>query len=346
MSDIKINKSRIEYIDLAKGFCIFLVLIRHAAQSTNFLSFDEYDFFQASRIPLYFCLSGLFFKPYEGFVGFLKRKINKLLIPFLFFYIVFACGLPYISCKLGLGLYGDFQCGINVFSNVLIDPYIWFNGPIWFLLCLFWMNIICYPIVTFFEHKENGIWLIVLISIILSIFGYILFFIVENNICYFGTAFTALPFFVLGYCLRKYTTILSNDNRFSLKNLSIALIAFLIMYYTRGKVSYLENSYKIPLLQCYLCGVSGTISVLFVSKFLHSLPVFSYIGRYSIIVLSTHMVVLYFITPYINLLVEDKMIQFCCAILFTTIICALLIPVFKKLLPWVVAQKDVIPINK
>lgn len=38
-------------------------------------------------MPLYFFVSGLFFKSYEGFGGFLARKVDKLLVPFLIFYL-------------------------------------------------------------------------------------------------------------------------------------------------------------------------------------------------------------------------------------------------------------------
>lgn len=36
------------------------------------------------RMPLYFILSGLFFKDYGGFLNLLVKKANKILIPFLF----------------------------------------------------------------------------------------------------------------------------------------------------------------------------------------------------------------------------------------------------------------------
>ena len=37
------------------------------------------------RMPFYFTLSGLFFKDYGGFRTILK-KVNRLLVPFVFFY--------------------------------------------------------------------------------------------------------------------------------------------------------------------------------------------------------------------------------------------------------------------
>ena len=73
------ENKRIAWIDLAKGFCILLVVINHVAIATQIGSSLE---LQAGsfKMPLYFILSGLFFKQYENFGGFLKRKTNKLFI--------------------------------------------------------------------------------------------------------------------------------------------------------------------------------------------------------------------------------------------------------------------------
>lgn len=79
-------KQRIQYVDLAKGFCIILVVLFHVLQHFRVQS-EFVNVLSTFRIPLYFFLSGLFFKEYEGFLGFLLRKINKLFIPFCFFYI-------------------------------------------------------------------------------------------------------------------------------------------------------------------------------------------------------------------------------------------------------------------
>ena len=82
--DNSTNKGRIDFIDLAKGFCIIMVVYYHVY--TKVYPPSPIDgAISIFRMPLYFFLSGLFFKTYEGFCGFLKRKINKLLIPFLFF---------------------------------------------------------------------------------------------------------------------------------------------------------------------------------------------------------------------------------------------------------------------
>ena len=78
---------RIQYIDLAKGLCITLLVLYHV-----FIHQDDVP--QVNRtlmvflLPLFFFLSGLFFKEYENFCDFILRRVNKLLIPFAFFYFL------------------------------------------------------------------------------------------------------------------------------------------------------------------------------------------------------------------------------------------------------------------
>ena len=62
------SQKRIEFIDLAKGVCIILVVIGHCGAPINIPGFE------IVRMPLYFILSGLFFKDYGGGYNFFIRK--------------------------------------------------------------------------------------------------------------------------------------------------------------------------------------------------------------------------------------------------------------------------------
>ena len=133
------EQNRIKYIDLAKGFCILLVILTHAKES--FLVHSSFDYAMASfRMPLYFLLSGLFFKEYSGFFEFIIKKTNKLLIPFLFFYIVIALCFPLLMELLNSGFIKN--AGMSYLFCIYNEN---FNGMpmgIWFLWCLFIVNIL------------------------------------------------------------------------------------------------------------------------------------------------------------------------------------------------------------
>lgn len=125
------SQKRIEFIDLAKGICIILVVLGHCGIPINIPGLE------IVRMPLYFILSGLFFKDYGGGLNFLIKKTNKILVPFIFFYCA-GC-LAYYGIKLLAPelLVTDANGILDIFNNRQF-----FNGPIWFLLCLFWCNII------------------------------------------------------------------------------------------------------------------------------------------------------------------------------------------------------------
>ena len=126
-----IPKPRIEFVDLAKGFCIILVVLFHLQLYMAY--YTPFDWMARSfRMPLYFILSGLFFKEYEGFLGFLKRKTNKLLIPFLAFYLLSNLVLPFLGSLVGLCSF-DWKMPFAFFLERS-----WPNVAIWFLWCLSW----------------------------------------------------------------------------------------------------------------------------------------------------------------------------------------------------------------
>ncbi len=53
-------KKRIDFIDTAKGVCIILIVLGHVGIPISFVGMSS------MRTPLYFILSGLFFKDYGG----------------------------------------------------------------------------------------------------------------------------------------------------------------------------------------------------------------------------------------------------------------------------------------
>ena len=77
------SSQRLEYIDIAKGIGIFLVVIGHCANSGTLLNVYMGSF----RMPLFFFISGLCFNGarHPEFVPFLKRRARTLLLPLIYF---------------------------------------------------------------------------------------------------------------------------------------------------------------------------------------------------------------------------------------------------------------------
>ena len=333
------EKGRIEFIDLAKGFCIILVVFNHVHKFYDppYLLDDTFKVF---RMPLYFFLSGLFFKSYEGFIGFLKRKINKLLIPFIFFFIATSFLLRNIMLYVL-----NFKLKLNILWS-FIYPEFFPNFPIWFLLCLFELNIIFYCI--YIVSNKFGKHKLIVLTILSGVIGFTGYYLGHTGLnlpMFIDTAMSALPFFYVGFLTRKYTTLLL-PNRLDRYNIPIACVLFLITYLFATRLNYASNDLtNASLLTVYGCGLTGIFSVLLLSKAINRLPFISYVGRYSIMLLCTHYIIAYFLFLFQSKYFElPTWTAIFINLAITLSLYVILIPFMRKYLPHVTAQKDVIKV--
>ena len=127
---------RIVYIDIAKGIGILLVVLAHN-ELTSYAPF-LHQFIYAFHMPLFFFLSGMFFKPEIDFVELLKKRFNSLLLPYFFtifliyFFEIFLgkMGLPIAWSRIAKAFYGN---------GFYLD---WV--AMWFLPALFVMNLVAF----------------------------------------------------------------------------------------------------------------------------------------------------------------------------------------------------------
>lgn len=329
---------RIDYIDLAKGICIIMVVFLHCTSDGCGFPLLEKKMC-TFRMPLYFILSGLFFKLYNGFFDFLKRKINKLLIPFLTFYFLIAIVMSYIY---SLYFHNNISIlSLNYMFSFYNENFNNMSNAIWFLLCLFEVNVIFYliSIISNMLHYEDAF--ICIFSLLLGGFGYMMGVLNVNLPMWIDTSFSVIPFFCFGYFLKHKTDFLY-PNKYDRYNVLIILVCCVIVFVFGGKVSYIHNIYSIPFFSVYICGIFGALAVLLFSKIFGYIPLLSYLGKYSIIVLIVH-------HPFVKLfndflfwrwawLYNNTFIKFLIVMLITTC----LVPFMKRYAPYVTAQKDLI----
>ena len=321
------SQKRIEFIDLAKGICILLVVLGHCGVPINIPGLE------IVRMPLYFILSGLFFKDYGGGYNFFIKKTNKILIPFLFFYFV-GCVIFY-----GLKAFAP-QLAVTEARGIfdIFDNRQFFNGPIWFLLCLFWCNIIFCQITLNVKKDSVRIPLVVLL-------GFIGWFLGEKGIfvpMFIDVALTALPFFAFGYYLKKSEILY--PNKMDRYNIVFAILfwgaAYLLTRTTEYRLSFHYNG--LEGWSTYLISITSVLAVLFLCKTIKHIPFVSYCGRYSIVLLCVHHLIyrpLMVLLPKTGVaLLSDKW----SIAIITLLLSALCIPICKKLIPWFIAQKDLI----
>lgn len=332
--DVLNSGKRIGWIDLAKGICIVLVVFNHVSVALK-VDYPLAEQVNSFRMPLYFVLSGLFFKQYEGFVGFLKRKTNKLLIPFVFFLLATSV-IPYWLLHHENSLKG--------FFNEMNGPM--YNFAIWFLLCLFEINILFYFIQWLAGRlaPRHQVVTVIAVSLLLGCCGLILGL---NRVwvpLYLATMLTALPFFAFGWWLRRHSEFLSSPVNLK-RDLLVAVAGLLIIGLFPAPVIYSFN--VVPghnVAMVYVCGILGTMMVLILSKMIGHLPLVSFWGRYSIMILCTHQFIVVSMA-WLALKFAPSLpapVQIITVFLATLFVCHWMIHFMKRFMPHVTAQKDVI----
>ena len=149
-------------------------------------SFHVYGFVLVSGYLFYFLKCER--EKYLNFVQLACNKVKRLIVPFIFVSIFWA--IPFARYYLHTE-------AIEIFKNYVlgISP-----SQLWFLLMLFFVFVLFYPLTNFFEeHNVEGT-LTVLVIYGMGFVGAIVF----PNIYQIFTACTYLPLFWLGFKIRQY----------------------------------------------------------------------------------------------------------------------------------------------
>ena len=272
------ESNRITHIDLAKGICIILIVFFHTKGILGrTYAFDP--FLASFRMPLYFFLSGYFFKTYGSFSLFIRKKTNRLLIPFAAFYLLTAVLLPNVL-HYCFNIRFETVVGLpSLFAFVYPGEYP--NIPIWFLLCLFIVNSVFYlmtSVVNHYCHHHRSVLLtLTTASLLCCPLGYALQAFWGTDIASLFKAFQSIPFFCLGFLWREHGIQGGWGMAFIM-----ALATFVMSIFI-----YDDPGWKAKAL-ITLSGLTGSLMVFYLSKMLVSIPYVSYLGRYSIILLLTH----------------------------------------------------------
>ncbi len=290
---------RITYIDTLKGICIILVVFMHCElpDGDSELATHIGNALRTYRMPTYYFLSGIFFKLYGGLSDFTRHKVNNIIIPLLFFNL-----LSFVGCALFAFVESwknsvPFQFEWTYVFDILYrnDIHLKPVMPLWFLLSLFWSNIIFYVL----KKWLNDIW--VAISVLcLAIVGYLLDSHHIELPWFMVSSLTGLPYFVLGHYVKQFGWLEGhNISRWmgTVQFFVFAFVAFLLARdYTDpdsiGNVGqFLFYRYVIPF--------TSVLSLFLLCKsWPRRVPVVTMLGRYSIIVLGTHM----FLITYLNVI--------------------------------------------
>lgn len=279
-------RERIAYIDFMKCMCIMLIAMYHIDHSFfNYLAPNLNNALQAFRLPMYYFISGIFFKLYDGYSDFTRRKVNNILVPFVFFVVFgFVVGLVEYAARL---LVGADPIGINL--RTLIEPFYlryWPNtAPIWFLLSLFWVNIIFYAL----QRWIKPLWGLVLAVFALSALGYWMGVSRIQLPWMMDSSLVAMPYFLLGWGVKRLGAL--EPTRYDKWGILALVAVALPIYYLSDFINLHSQAFP-AYWKLYLLPYVAILSLFWACKSLPRIPVMCHYGRYSLIILGTHQLIL------------------------------------------------------
>lgn len=331
------GSGRIAFIDLAKGICISIVMCFHIKGIIPNDCMLAPVAFSACMLPPFYFLSGLFFKEESSFGVFMQKKVERLLIPFAFFYIITAVAIPNIL---------HFWFGMK-FETVVGWPSLWAfvwpgeypNIPIWFLWCLFIMSIIFRILLSLskaISEKHHQI-ILILLCISCAVAGISSEDYFQTDIANLFDALKNMPLFCLGYVMSHYEMLCRIESmgiRRKLLGLFAALPISLL-----SCLAY--DSLWINGIIYYIVGTAGTALIIILSSIIVQMPLISFLGRYSIIVLLTHGLMVRAGFPLFQNLAITIPSYISAAAFWVCMACSYfaIVPFCKRILPHVTAQK-------
>lgn len=282
---------RYRHIDTLKAIGIFFVFLSHHKLTGN--SIEQYAF--SFHIPLFFIISGMFFKPSYAswnFSDFLKLKLRTRLLPYIFFG---AITYPLWLAKHFLRLGGEQNWLTHPIKPVIgmlygngVDNWLIHNILLWFLACLFVTEILFYLVLKAGGSRNR----IMAIASALLIAGYVNSFF-EHARLPFGldVSLVAVFFLATGY-LFKDRLLSFNPGFFVLLLLGAAS---LVSSSLNGRVDMNFNTYNNMLL-FLASSFSGALFYLGISRKLPPLKPVEYVGMNSLLIFPLQVVVFSLIT--------------------------------------------------
>ncbi len=282
------EKCRIVWLDNVKAFGIFLVVFAHFISSSSYFDIDKliYGF----HMPLFFFLSGYLSKyriKHYTFSLFVKTKFLSLVKPYVIYSILgfsFYCLFTILKESNPFSLQAIFE----IITAKCRDLYKFYTVPLWFLICLFIVEVHFY-----FLSKLKRVYepVIVVILCCLTIF------IFADEVLPFNLniAWLVMPFYLLG---NRYEE-LKNKVTISSKYKNILWVALAVAYiYIVKRNSFVDLSF----LQWgnttlyYVGSTLGIIlSVEFFKKYHTNIKIFVQMGVWSLYILCLHW---FFVAPF------------------------------------------------
>ena len=287
--------NRIQYIDIARGIGILLVVLGH--NDFALVSPFAYQLIYSFHMPLFFFLSGYFINPSVEFWQFVKRRFNSLLKPYLFtIFMIYFVSVSFEKMSFQTALF-------RITKSLYGSGYYLDWVQLWFLPHLFVVSLYAYAFL-FVLSKVDHRWLrwgLLLATLAISVpllktFYPFPFQVFGKDYELYGLPFSfdlvilSGFFFILGSEIRQTTSEETFSNPALLAGTGIILL--LMNYFFAARIDLNTRLYESFLINT----VESIIGILFVLALSRQIELrseklsalFRYFGQVSLIILIFH----------------------------------------------------------
>ena len=225
------KKSRVEYLDIVRGICIIYMVAGHIGFQSVF--FDHY--IHAFHMPIFFVISGFFYKSSTmTFFEFIKKHTKKLLLPYLFWALLFLLIDNYTSIGYHYGIKNGLY-SILLFNNNRMP----IAGALWFLTSFYFSSLIFFILEKNIKNKK----LLGVLCMILLLIGVYLKKVFNIELIWsLNSSLVGVGLLYMGYILKNKNII----DKLNIKNIFILIptivVHFISIKYT-GYVNMRISSY-------------------------------------------------------------------------------------------------------
>lgn len=293
---------RYNWVDSLKGFGILLMVLNHAIP--DHILFFKYDvnimkiYIQSFHVPLFFFISGFLFNSAKWIPktkDFLISRFNSVLVPyFIFMTLSIIANVLYSAIINHVNAYSIHEISILIFHILYAHyEYIYLiNGALWFLPALFLSELIYFTLEKALKRRLFVIVSVVILASIGAYFGYPF-----KPPWHINSALVALMFYASGKLFQNY-----KDNFFQIGNVIMALIFCTQLSLAFRFIYDLQSCLTGNLIVYYLTAMSGILFYTFLFYVIGSrLPLLTYFGKNSIIILCTHWTFIVYIHVLLNI---------------------------------------------
>lgn len=314
---------RNQNLDISKGIGIMLVVLGH------YLNVDSFPnaFIRSFHMPLFFIISGACFNFERNifFKEFIKKRSCQLVVPVITFSLITLL----TKCLLERNL------------NAIYNLHWQLPGVLWFLLILYFTELIAWQVISFLKHER-------IVSYVIYILIAILFAIAigASKLCLWSpfsllTLFSALAFYILGY---KGKCIILKVSIFRYKwlqlILSFSFCALVVKIVGNSMQMYCNQICCIDI----LTAIAGTWGVFMLSAIITNFSfrfpqnILFWLGRNTLCIMCTHLLLIEFAFRTFGGTINNYVLKHIVCLMFVFVGLYIVTDFINKYIPWALGK--------